>query len=156
MNARFTSSIRLFLILVFVAQPRLELPPLRGWASHHFEESDLWVEYRSQSKDRWQNRCQRRAGTPLRSPCAARAPCIDGLGRAKLILFRADIHCAEYPSRANLHIHGVMGWLESCCSHPVSPASGATGTNLRFRSSVLFLSGRPRRSSAIDDLCAPK
>ena len=32
---------------------------------------------------------------------------------------------------------GVMGWFESCCSHPVSPASGAIGPNLRFRVSNL-------------------
>jgi hypothetical protein len=58
-----------------------------GWASHRFEESDLWMEHSSQSKDRWQNGRQRRAGATLRPLCAARAPCIDGLGRAKLILF---------------------------------------------------------------------
>ena len=57
-----------------------------GWASHRFEESDLWMEHSSQSKDRWQNGGQRRAGATLRPLCAARAPCIDGLGRAKLIL----------------------------------------------------------------------
>src|SRR4029077_12384951 len=58
-----------------------------GRALDCFEESELWLEYSSQSEDRWQNGRQRCAGAPLRSPCAGGQSCIEGLGRAKLILF---------------------------------------------------------------------
>ena len=58
-----------------------------GRAFDCFEVTELWMEYSSQSEDRWQNGRQRRAGAALRSPCAGGQSCIDGLGRAKLILF---------------------------------------------------------------------
>jgi len=57
------------------------------WALDCFEESELWMEYSSQPEDRWQNGRQRCAGTTLRSLCAGGPSRIDGLGRAKLILF---------------------------------------------------------------------
>ena len=84
------------------------------------------MEHRSQSKDRWQNGRQRRAGTPLRSRSDGGASCIDCVGRAKLILLRADVDCAERSLRANIRIHGSVGWVESRRSRPISFASGAT------------------------------
>jgi hypothetical protein len=97
-----------------------------GWAFDHYEGSKLWMEYSSQSQNRWQNRCQRCAGTTLRSLCAGGASCIDRVGRPQHILFLPNIDCAERPLRAHIRVHGIMGWIESCCSRPISPAPGAT------------------------------
>jgi len=95
------------------------------WSFGRSAVADLRMEHSSQSKDRWKNRRQCCAGPPVRSLYTGGAPCIDGRGRAKLLLFLSDIHCAECAARAHVRIHGVMGWLESRCSHPISPPSRA-------------------------------
>jgi hypothetical protein len=58
-----------------------------GRAFDCFEVTELWMEYSSQSEDRWQNGRQRCAGTALRSLCAGGPSRIDRLGDTKLILF---------------------------------------------------------------------
>jgi hypothetical protein len=93
-----------------------------GRAFGCFEVTDLWIEHSSQR----QNGRQRRAGPPLRSRRASRPSRIKGRSGAKLILLLSDIYCAERPSRANIRIHGIMGWIESRRSRPISPASGAS------------------------------
>lgn len=123
-----------------------------GWAFDRYAKRELRMEHRSQSKDRWQNGRQRRSGATLRPLCAARAPCINGLGRAKYILLCTDINCAERPFRTDLRIHGVMGRLESRGSNPISPASG---TIVLIRDSGFqscYLADGRVEALAIDDL----
>ena len=88
MNSRFTSSIRLFLILVFVCATSIGTAATQGGGRLIILRSPTfgWNIVLNLKMD-GRTVANVRAGTPLRSPCAARAPCIDGLGRAKLILF---------------------------------------------------------------------
>jgi hypothetical protein len=104
-----------------------------GRAFDCFEVTDLWMEHSSKSQDRWQNGRQRRAGSTLRSRCASRSSRINGRSSAKLILLLSGIYCAERPSRANIRIHGIMGWLQPCCSDSISASSWPTV--LAFRDS---------------------
>src|SRR5581483_1401265 len=75
-------------------------------------------------------------GTPIQSAHRGRPSCLDRVGSAKRILFRADIDRAERSSWANIRIHRDMGWIQSSGSRPFKPAAG---TSLLRQSAVTAL-----------------
>jgi hypothetical protein len=112
-----------------------------GRAFDHFEESELWMEYSSQSEDRRQNGRQRRAGTPLRSLCAGGASCTDGLCRADLLRLSADVDGSECAARANVCIRSNMAGFGPRCSGSIGPAVGAVVLGCPFTGRTKLSSG---------------
>src|SRR6266480_3614698 len=125
MRPRYTSVTILFLILVFVciasvgtaaAQPGGRLIVLRapnfGWNLA----LNLQVDGRTVA-----NVVQGRRYDHF---VPAGRHVLTALGRAKLLLLSADIDRAQRAARADVRIHGNMAGHRSCCSRPISPASG--------------------------------
>jgi len=93
------------------------------WSFGRSAVADLRMEHSSQSKDRWKNRRQCCPGPPVRSLYTGGPSCVNGRGRAKLLLFLSHIHCAEYPARAHVRLQRIMGWIESRRSHSIGASS---------------------------------
>src|SRR5215813_5720397 len=104
-----------------------------GWTPYRFKVSQLWLEFGSQSPDRWQISRQPCTGSPLRSLYPSRTSCVDGFSRTKLQLVCADFDGAERSARPNLRVYSSLAGYGYCCSYSVSPPPGPVGVYWPFR-----------------------
>ena len=100
------------------------------WPSDCDQSSQLWLESRSEPEDRWQNRFQHCAGSPLRPPDFSRATRSDDFSRAESPVKSADFDYNKRAARRNVCFYCSMGFRArlSPANDIVARGDGENGT----------------------------